>query len=128
MEQYLEVAKQLLDQYPKTKQQLLEWQMIAMEGMQADMLEQMGADLEGVTVPEVTEALAEQMLYVSFISNHRFLFDFFDSKKLHVSIVYDEGNKFVYAVNGEMQEKKYNTRVEAEQEAFKAALQTNENQ
>lgn len=129
MDKYLDAGREFIDQFPKTKQELLQLQKVSMQGIQQEMMSEMKEE-EGddVVTPPIDDAMAEQMLYVSLVSMYRFLYDFLDSKKIYVNIFYDEENKFGYQIVGGPGNNGYPSRLDAEQAAFKEGIQINEKQ
>lgn len=78
-------------------------------------------------MPEVTDAMAEQTLNMLFLMNHRFLYDYLDSKEIYVCIL-PQDKQFFFSVKGDKAEQVFKTRMEAEQAAFKKGIEINENQ
>lgn len=125
MEEYLQAVSEFLNQYPKTKQELLQWQKNYLLGIQKDVLAEPGE--EPLEMPEVTDAIAEQTLNMLFLMNHRFLYDYLDSKQIYVCIL-PQDKQFAFSIKEEKSEQLFKTRMEAEQAAFKRGIEINENQ
>lgn len=120
MDQFLESVKEFINQYPKTKLLLLEWQRKNLVGMQEQM-SGMGPSDE-ISFPPITDEMVEHFLYVTFVTNHRFLYDFFDEAGLRLFLNAKE-SKFGFDVNGENNDSTYSSRTEAEQAGFKVAME-----
>lgn len=80
-----------------------------------------------MVIPDVDDAAAEQMLFFTFLVNHRSLYDFFDEKGFKVFVSAAEGG-YTGTVNGEAMDKVLKTRTETEQALFKIAIEKIENQ
>lgn len=126
MDQLLDIVKEFLEEYPKAKRQLLEWQKKMLLAFQKMAIPDTELD-EDFVIPPIDDASAEQMLFMTFLVNHRSLYDFFDGVNQKVFI---EGQNELYTgtLNGEKMEETFKTRTEAEQALFKKAIEKIENQ
>lgn len=92
------------------------------------MPSQDGDEEAEIVIPEIDESMIEQMLFITFVVNHRALYDFFDEKGYKVFLVAAEEGQFTAELDGEKMAEVFKTRTDAEQAVFKKAIDKIENQ
>lgn len=126
MDQFLDIVRKYLENYPKTRKQLLEWQKNALLQFQKAAT-QADSNEKELVIPPIDDNLAEQMLCTTFLLNHRSLYDFFDGVECKIFVNWEEKG-YTGTVNEEKIEEYFKTRTEAEQGLFKKAIDKLENQ
>lgn len=123
MDQLLDNVKQFLNQYPKTKQQLLVWYKSSLQSFQASLASE---EEESIEIPGIEMDMMEEMVPASMTVNPRFMYEFFDEHGFKV-FLQEAGPKFSYSISGEVSPTSFSSRIEAEQEAFKKCFEKTEN-
>lgn len=110
---------ELLSKYPKTTELINKW-----------FVKQLIDSLQDDTIPEEFRKQYENFTIIDnkeleriIKSSPRALFDFFDTKKVYISIVRDyEHNTFRYTFDGKVESNDYSLRKEAEEAAIERAF------
>lgn len=121
----IQANKKLLEQYPKTKQKLLEWEKKNLVLFQEQAL-QMIEEQDGISMPKIEDEMVETTVCGTWTLNPRHFYDFFDLQSVIINPVY-AGEGYYYSINGNTSDVYFRSRKEAEEAAFLEALKVTEN-
>jgi len=105
-----------LADFPKSREKVREVVKAQLVGIQAEMVKQIPKEME-FELPEIITQQVDLTIEYLLKNNFRFLYDVFDANGIEIEIY--RGWKFFIESEGD---KKYNSRMEAEEAAFKQAF------
>ena len=119
MEKLAQEAKVILDQFPKAKQKLLQWELGVLKKSQQEMVKSLEG--EEVSIPEIDPQDVEAFVAVNFSLNPHFVFLFLDENNTFVSILRGTSG-FTYRVNDGDISDNFSSRLAAEMQGATEGL------
>lgn len=110
-----------IKQWPKSQQKLKEFTKKYLMAFQKNVMKDAPTDI--LEIPEITEEMAEKFIPAMLMTQKRNLYDFFSENNIEIELGVDRTMepKFCYSFGDDNSDLFY-TRLEAEDEAFKAAF------
>lgn len=110
-----------LSKYPRGKEKLKSWVKAEIKSSQIAWLKEANAGTD-TKLEEVTDEQVENSLAHMFYLNPRDLYEFFDENHFPIEVYEIEG-KFGFVIKEYSNDKEYNTRFEAEIDAYNTAFE-----